>query len=253
MSFRVVIPARYASTRLPGKPLLDIAGKPMLQHVWERAMASGAERVIIATDDARIATAAEGFGAEVCMTDARHGSGTERLAEVAGSLGDADEQVYVNMQGDEPLLPPALVRQAADDLLAHADADIATLASRIEDADTLFDSAAVKVVCDARGYALYFSRAPVPWHRDGFADGARSLPDGVHYLRHIGLYAYRVGYLRVHAGLPVGAAERAESLEQLRALHAGRRIHVAEALQAPGPGVDTARDLERVRARLAAA
>ncbi len=252
MSFRVVIPARYASTRLPGKPLLDIAGKPMLQHVWERACESGAEAVFVATDDARVADAATAFGAEVCMTDTAHRSGSERLLEVADSKREPDERVYVNVQGDEPMLPPALIRQAADDLLAHPQADIATLASAIEDADTLFDPMVVKVVCDGQGFALYFSRAPVPWDRDGFAGGARVLPAAHGYRRHIGLYAYRVGYLRAHATLPVSHAERAENLEQLRALHAGRRIHVADALQAPGPGVDTADDLERVRRLMAA-
>ena len=253
MSFRVVIPARYASTRLPGKPLLDIVGKPMLQHVWERARESGAETVIVATDDQRVAEAATGFGAEVCMTRADHQSGTERLAEVASVMAEPDDPVYVNVQGDEPLLPPALIRQAAENLLANVEADIATLAGVIDDAETLFDPAAVKVVCDGRGFALYFSRAPVPWDRDAFAGGARVLPAGRHYRRHIGIYAYRVAYLRAHAGLPVSPAERAENLEQLRALHAGRRIHVADALQTPGPGVDTPHDLARVRGLMSAA
>lgn len=253
MSFRVVIPARYASTRLPGKPLLDIAGKPMLQHVWERACESGAEAVFIATDDRRVAEAATAFGAEVCMTSADHRSGTERLAEVAGAKSEPDERVYVNVQGDEPLLPPVLIRQAANNLLANPQADIATLAGVIDDAETLFDPAAVKVVCDGSGFALYFSRAPVPWDRDAFADGARVLPSGHCYRRHIGIYAYRVGYLRAHAGLPVPHAELAENLEQLRALHAGRRIHVADAVQTPGPGVDTADDLARVRRLMSAA
>ena len=253
MSFRVVIPARYASTRLPGKPLLDIAGKPMLQHVWERACRSGAESVFIATDDPRIVDVAQSFGAQVCMTGAHHRSGTERLAEVAEQQGEPDDRVYVNVQGDEPLLAPELVRQTAEDLLAHPDADIATLAGTIDDADTLFDAAAVKVVTDAGGYALYFSRAPIPWDRDAFAGDARVLPPGHGYRRHIGLYAYRVRYLREHATLPPAWCEQAENLEQLRALHAGRRIHVADAIVPPGPGVDTAEDLDRVRRLVAGA
>ena len=247
MRFRVVIPARYASTRLPGKPLLLIAGKPMLQHVWERACESGAEAVFIATDDRRVAEAAQAFGATVVVTSPSHRSGTERLAEVAVINAEPDDHVYVNVQGDEPLLPPALIRQAAADLLAHPEADIATLAGVIDSAEALFDPAVVKVVCDHRGYALYFSRAPIPWDRDAFAGGARLLPQTGLYRRHIGLYAYRVAYLHAHAGLPESAAEQAENLEQLRALQAGRRIHVADAVVAPGPGVDTPQDLEHVR------
>ncbi len=252
MSFCVVIPARYAATRLPGKPLLDIAGKPMIQHVYERAVESGAETVIVATDDARVQAAAEGFGARVCMTSSQHRSGTDRLAEVVDQLGLDDEQVVVNLQGDEPLMPPAVIQQVADNLATHPGAGMATVCSRITTAAELFDPHAVKVVMDAEGMAVYFSRAAIPWDRDAFASTTEELPARSEHYRHIGLYAYRAGFLRRYVDWPSCHLEEMESLEQLRVLWHGQRIHVAEAMETPPAGVDTERDLEAVRARLAA-
>ncbi|MGE0081873.1 MAG: 3-deoxy-manno-octulosonate cytidylyltransferase [Thiohalomonadaceae bacterium] len=247
MSFRVIIPARYASTRLPGKPLLDIAGKPMLQHVFERALESGAAEVVIATDDNRIRAAAEAFGAPVCMTAAHHRSGSERLAEVVAQLGYGSDEVIVNLQGDEPLMPPALLRQVAAGLMEHPAAPMATLCTPIDTARELFDPNVVKVVTDAQGYALYFSRAPIPWDRDAQAARPGELPAGVKHYRHLGIYAYRAGFLARYVGTPACELETRESLEQLRVLWMGEKIHVAEAAALPGPGVDTPADLEKVR------
>lgn len=249
--FRVAIPARYASTRLPGKPLLTIAGRPMIEHVWRLACASGASEVLIATDDARIRAAAEGFGAEVVMTRADHASGTDRLAEVAEARGWPDAAIIVNVQGDEPLLPPDLVRRTAAALAGHPQAGIATLAAPLA-AHELFDPNAVKVVCAADGRALYFSRAPIPWDRDRFATGARDPDPALAYLRHIGLYAYRAGVLRAYPRLAPSPFERAESLEQLRALWHGIGIQVLVTDPAPPAGIDTRADFERVAAVLAA-
>ncbi len=253
MNFSVIIPARYDSSRLPGKVLADIQGRPMVQHVYERALRSGAASVLVATDDKRVKAACEGFGAEVVMTGASHRSGTDRLAEAARVIGESAERIVVNVQGDEPLLPSSLIRQVAANLDAHKDADVATLCQRIAHHDELFDPHVVKVVADAQGYALYFSRAPIPWHRDEFMADEISLPADSMHLRHIGLYAYRVSYLEYFASHAPCALELAESLEQLRALHGGHRIHVAEALEAPGHGVDTQADLERVRELIAQA
>jgi 3-deoxy-manno-octulosonate cytidylyltransferase (CMP-KDO synthetase) len=250
-TFRVVIPARYASTRLPGKPLVEIAGRPMLAHVHARACESGAAEVLIATDDARIAEAATRFGATVCMTATTHTSGTERLAEVAEQRGWPDDALVVNLQGDEPCMPPTLIAQVAEDLAAHDRASCATLAAPIRDAQTLFDPNVVKVVCDAEGYALYFSRAPIPWARDAFAAAPGVLPDQDIWLRHIGLYAYRAGLLRRYRKLTTAPLEAIEALEQLRLLWHGLPIHLAAACHEPGPGVDTPEDLARVRAALA--
>lgn len=253
MRFKVIIPARYASTRLPGKPLRELAGKTMLQHVFERACASGAEQVIIATDDERIRRAAHAFGAEVCMTSEAHASGTDRLAEAAGQLGLADDEIVVNLQGDEPLMPPALIRQAAETLAAHPEASVATVCAPINSAEELFDAHVAKVIMDSQGNALYFSRAPIPWQRAAFSRSKRELPpDGGHY-RHIGLYAYRVGFLQQFVTWPVCALEQAESLEQLRVLWNGHKIHVAPACATPGPGVDTEQDLTRAHELLLAA
>ncbi|HEB93294.1 MAG TPA: 3-deoxy-manno-octulosonate cytidylyltransferase [Gammaproteobacteria bacterium] len=252
MSFCVVIPARYAATRLPGKPLLDIAGKPMIQHVHERAQESGAESVIIATDDSRVQVAAEGFGARVCMTSSEHRSGTDRLAEVVDQLGLDDGRVVVNLQGDEPLMPPAVIHQVADNLTLHPVAGMATVCCRITTAAELFDPHVVKVVMDAKGMAVYFSRAAIPWDRDAFASTTETLPVRSAHYRHIGLYAYRAGFLRQYVDWPSCHLEDMESLEQLRALWHGQRIHVAEAVETPPAGVDTVRDLEIVRARLGA-
>lgn len=251
MGFVVVIPARYASTRLPGKPLRPIAGRPMIEHVWRRASASSADEVIVATDDVRIAETAEAFGARVCMTDPAHPSGTDRLAEVARRLGFDDGRILVNVQGDEPLLPPTLIDQVAADLAAHPDTAIATLCEPIENTDELFDPNTVKVVLDAAGHALYFSRAAVPWSRRDFAGDQRVLPAGRLHYRHVGLYAYRAGYLRRFVVWGACTLERLESLEQLRALWHGDRIRCGIAVEKPGPGVDDEDGLARVERILA--
>jgi 3-deoxy-manno-octulosonate cytidylyltransferase (CMP-KDO synthetase) len=246
-AFHVVIPARYASTRLPGKPLLEIAGRPMIWHVHRRALESGADDVVIATDDRRIADTAEAFGARVCMTSPDHASGTDRIAEAAQAAGWPGDAIVVNLQGDEPLMPPALLAQVADALEARPEADTATLAVPLDAADQLFDPNVVKVVRDRRDMALYFSRATIPWKRDLFRPDAAPTPawtDGV--LRHLGIYAYRAGFLARYAGLPVSPLEVDESLEQLRILWNGGRIVVAIASAAPPAGVDTPTDLEKV-------
>ena len=248
MGFKVVIPARYASTRLPGKPLLKIAGKPMIQHVYECALNSGAERIIIATEDDRIAQAATSFSAEVCLTSADHQSGSERIAEVCRRYGWSKDTIVVNLQGDEPRMPAALLKQVAVDMEAHPAASVTTLAFPIKSRTALFDPHVVKVVTDSSGYALYFSRAPVPWHRDEFLHERSLLPADACYLRHIGLYAYRAGFLQQYVEWAPSWLERAESLEQLRVLWYGGRIHVSEALETPGHGVDTADDIRRMEA-----
>lgn len=251
MTFRVVIPARYPSTRLPGKPLRMLAGKPMVQHVYERACASGAAEVIVATDDDRVVQACLAFGAPVLMTDPNHPSGTDRLAEVAALCGWNDEQIVVNVQGDEPLLPPANVAQAAQLLVADAGAAIATLATPICSVHEFMDPNAVKVVVAANGRALYFSRAPIPWPRDTAPAGFGSQTSFGAALRHVGLYAYRVGALRQLAAWAPSPLETAERLEQLRAMENGLAIAVAVAVEAPGPGVDTEADALAVERLLA--
>jgi 3-deoxy-manno-octulosonate cytidylyltransferase (CMP-KDO synthetase) len=249
-AFKVVIPARYASTRLPGKPLRELAGRTMLQHVCERANESSAEEVIIATDDNRVADAARGFNATVCMTSTEHTSGTERLAEVVETLGWGDDTLVVNLQGDEPLMPPDLIDQVATDLAGHEGASMTTLAYPLESTENETDPHIVKVVLDRAGYALYFSRAPIPWHRDPAETG--SGVGGVNpVLHHIGLYAYRAGFLRHFGELEHSPLEIFEKLEQLRALWHGKKIHVGITAEVPGPGVDTEEDLARV-ARLMA-
>lgn len=247
MSFIAVVPARRASTRLPDKPLLDICGKPMVVRTAERARASSARRVVVATDDARIVAACASHGLEALLTRAEHPSGTDRLAEVAQQLQLPDDTVLVNVQGDEPLIEPALIDAVADMLLRDPVAAMATCASPITDARTLFNPHAVKVVCDAVGHALYFSRAPIPWARDAFAQDRDALPPGLNALHHIGLYAYRAGFLRSFSELPQGPLERWESLEQLRALENGHAIAVHITAAQPAAGVDTPEDLERVR------
>lgn len=249
MKFRVVIPARYASSRLPGKPLADIGGRPMVVRVAERALASGAEEAIIATDDARVQQAVEAAGFRALMTSAGHASGTDRLAEVVEMLDCADDDIIVNVQGDEPLIAPALIRECALCLTLHERAAVATLAHPIFSAEEFRNPNVVKVVTDGQGYALYFSRAMIPWPRDAFAGGEAdsSFPEGLPVLRHIGLYAYRAKFLREFASLAPSPLERFEMLEQLRALWHGYRIAVAVTPEAPGPGVDTPEDLERVR------
>jgi 3-deoxy-manno-octulosonate cytidylyltransferase (CMP-KDO synthetase) len=248
-AFIAVIPARYASTRLPGKPLLEIAGEPMVTHVWRRARQSAASRVVVATDDARIREALAPCGAEVVMTRADHPSGTDRLAEVAERLGLADEAVLVNVQGDEPLIPPTLIDQVARRLFDDPEASIATLAEPISDVETLFNPNVVKVVRALSGRALYFSRAPIPWDREAFAARPEWLETDA-WLRHIGLYAYRAGFLADYRDWPPAPLEQLEQLEQLRALQHGHAIQVALAAAPNPPGVDTLEDLARVRERL---
>src|SRR5690554_356019 len=249
MGFIVVIPARYASSRLPGKPLLDIAGKPMMQHVWERACESQATDVYIATDHADIAKAAKAFDAKVCMTKSSHESGTDRLQEVASQLGLDEQQVIVNVQGDEPLIPPAVINQVAALMEADNTPQMATLYEHIQQAEHVFDANVVKLVEDNKGNALYFSRAPIPWHRDGFAQ-SQALPQGIDYKRHIGIYAYRASLLNQFVGWPISPLEAIEKLEQLRVLSQGISIKVQKACQAIPAGVDTMQDLQAVRALL---
>lgn len=268
MQFIVIIPARLASTRLPNKPLLDIAGKPMLQWVWERARSSAASRVIVATDDQRVADVVAAFGGEVCMTKSTHESGTDRIQEVAEKLALDDEQIIVNVQGDEPLIPSVVINQVAQNLASSERAGIATLAKRIRMRDEVFNRNVVKVVVDNTLHALYFSRAPIPWDREAWngetwdreawnentiasnATAATKLSS--EWARHIGIYAYRASFLHNFVRWPVGRLERLEKLEQLRALENGVAIHVDESWEEIPPGVDTAEDLERVRRFLSA-
>ena len=246
--FTVLIPARYASTRLPGKPLADIAGKPMVVRVAERARESGAARVVVATDDARVHDVVVAHGVTACMTRADHPTGTDRLAEAADQLGLADDAIVVNVQGDEPLLDAALIQDMATLLAARPDAAIATACHPIGDVAEAFNPNVVKVVLDAAGYALYFSRATIPWARDAFRDSPGALPPGLPLYRHYGLYAYRVAFLRAFPGLAPAPIERFEALEQLRALWHGYRIAVQVTHGTPAPGIDTPEDLARVRA-----
>jgi 3-deoxy-manno-octulosonate cytidylyltransferase (CMP-KDO synthetase) len=250
--FRVVIPARYASSRLPGKPLRTIAGRPMIQHVLERAGAAGAREIVVATDDERIAVVCRACGADVEMTSAAHPSGTDRLAEVALRRGWADGDIVVNVQGDEPLLAPANVAQVAALLAATPLAAIATLATPVLSQEEFLDSNAVKVVRDSAGLALYFSRAPLPWPRDAALAATWGAAAWGGALRHVGIYAYRVSGLRTLAAMAPTPLETTERLEQLRALENGLRIAVAVAISPPGPGVDTEADLVRVESLLAA-
>lgn len=243
MAFVVVIPARYASSRLPGKPLADIAGKTMVQRVYEQAVASGAQRVVVATDDQRVADAVQHFGGEVCMTSPQHNSGTERLAEVVDALGLAPETVVVNVQGDEPFIPPVIIRQVADNLAAQQKAQMATLAVPLNSAAEIGNPNIVKVVCDRHGYALYFSRASIPFDRDAAFTAELSR----HYRRHIGIYAYRAAFIKRYISWPVSELEQLECLEQLRVLWQGEAIHVDLARQIPAVGVDTPADLEHAR------
>ncbi|MFO8046768.1 MAG: 3-deoxy-manno-octulosonate cytidylyltransferase [Halomonas sp.] len=250
--FIAVIPARFASSRLPGKPLAQIAGQPMVAHVWRRACESRATRVVVATDDARIETALAELGAEVLMTRPDHPTGTDRLAEVADRLGLADDAVLVNVQGDEPLIPATLIDQVADRLFDDPEASIATLAETISDVETLFNPNVVKVVRALSGRALYFSRAPLPWDREAWdRDAFAARPERLEidaWLRHIGLYAYRAGFLAEYGDWTPSPLEHLEHLEQLRALHYGHAIQVALAREPHPAGVDTVEDLARVRA-----
>src|SRR3984957_18197456 len=249
--YRGVIPARFGSTRLPGKPLLTLGGKPMIQRVYECARRSGARQVIVATDDERIAQVARGFGAEVRMTASTLASGTDRVAAVAMGEQWVDTDIVVNVQGDEPLMPEALIDQVAAELAAHPAADIATLAVALQSVSVLLDPNVAKVVTDLQRRALYFSRAPIPWARDSAPAGLASQCSHAGARRHLGIYAYRVSALRRIAAQPPGEHELLEQLEQLRALDHGMDIRVADALVAPGIEVNTAADLERVEALLA--
>jgi len=247
MSFIAVVPARMASTRLPDKPLIDLCGKPMVVRTAERALASAAERVLVATDDRRVQAVAQAHGLEALLTRNDHPSGTDRLAEVVERLDLEDDTVLVNVQGDEPLIDPGLIDAVARLLRDDARAAMATCASRIADPHALFNPNVVKVVCNAAGRALYFSRAPIPWARDAFAHDRAALPAHFDALHHIGLYAYRAGFLKRFGSLPRGPLERWESLEQLRALENGHAIAVHLTPTHPAAGVDTPEDLERVR------
>lgn len=250
MEFRVIIPARYASVRFPGKVLADIGGKSMLQLVYEQAMASGAESVMIATDDERIRKVAEQFGATVCMTSQEHKSGTERLAEAVVAMGYLEDEIIVNVQADEPLVPPVVIRQVAEDLEKYENARVATLYEPIQSAQELFDPNHVKVLMNKRGYALYFSRAPVPWDREHFKLNVDKLKNDVisgNHFRHVGIYAYRVGFLQEYMEWESSPIEELERLEQLRVLWNGGRVHLTQAKETVPADVNTEADLEIVR------
>lgn len=243
--FHIVIPARYASSRFPGKPLVEINGKPMLQHVYEVAKTSSAKTVVIATDDSRIFEVASTFSDHVLMTSDRHPSGTDRLAEVCQLMKWQEDEIVVNLQGDEPLTPIVLLDQVANNLHNHTKASIATLTTPIETTEDLNDPNIVKVVADHQGYALYFSRATIPFQRD-----KKAIKLAEFYQRHLGIYAYRVAFLRDYTNLPCCELEDLEKLEQLRAMYYGHRIHTQLAEALPGPGIDTPEDLDRVKALL---
>jgi len=249
MSFKVVIPARYASSRLSGKPLADIAGKPMVVRVAERAALSGASEILVATDHEDVRVAVERHGFYAVMTRPDHPSGTDRIAEVAAKRGWEDDTLVVNVQGDEPFIDPGLIDQVVRELAADADAAVATACHAIGRPDEFLNPNVVKVVCDARGHAAYFSRAPIPWPRDAFAVERTRLPDGLPAKRHIGIYAYRCGFLRRYQALSPSPLETFEALEQLRVLWHGFRVRVAETQLAPEAGVDTPDDLQRARQR----
>lgn len=249
MTFKIVIPARYASSRLPGKPLADIAGKPMVVRVAERALRSSASEVLVATDHEEVFMAVERLGFMAVMTRVDHLSGTDRIAEVVAQRGWDDEDLIVNVQGDEPFIEPELIDRVARELAADPDAAIATACHPIAGVDEFINPNVVKVVCDIRGYARYFSRAPIPWPRDAFAVDRKLLPDNLPARRHIGIYAYRCGFLRRYSTLSPSPLERHEALEQLRVLWHGFRIRVADVDHSPEAGVDTPEDLQRARQR----
>ena len=245
MAYTIVIPARFASTRFPGKPLEKLAGKPIIQHVHECAKRSKASHIIIATDDERIAKSAEEFGADVCMTSDLHASGTERINEVITQRNIADNEIIVNLQGDEPLMPATCLDQVAELLGNDDSAVMATLSSPIETPDDIFNSNIVKVVRDKDKRALYFSRAPIPWQRGEFDKNTSDLSIEFNWQRHIGLYAYRAAYIKEYISLAPGPLEKIESLEQLRILWHGGKIIVDEAAEIPGPGIDTKEELQK--------
>ncbi len=244
--FKVVIPARFGSTRLPGKPLLNIAGKPMIAHVCQKAVEAEADEVVVATDDQRIFDSVTALGLKVVMTDANHQSGTERITEVAETRGWADDEIIVNLQGDEPLIPPAYIKEVALALGNQQQAGIATLAAEITDSEEIFNPNAVKVVLNHKGYALYFSRAAIPWDRNAFSAKGGAPSHAMPYLRHIGMYAYTVKFLKDYCSWQASELEAVESLEQLRILWYGQQILVKTVAKAPEAGVDTQADLERV-------
>jgi len=246
LNFKVVIPARFGSSRLPGKPLLPIAGKPMIVHVCERALEANANQVVVATDDERILKTVTDLGLQAVMTRADHQSGTERIAEVASIYGWQEDDVIVNLQGDEPLIPSAYIRDVALALAFQQKAGIATLAAKITDAEEIFNPNAVKVVLDKNGYAMYFSRAPIPWERDTFQASTGQPSNRMSHLRHIGMYAYRVGFLQRYCSWQPSILESIEALEQLRILWHGESILVNVVPKTPPAGVDTQADLDRV-------
>ncbi|MGB1239710.1 MAG: 3-deoxy-manno-octulosonate cytidylyltransferase [Pseudomonadales bacterium] len=252
MAFSVIIPARFGSTRFPGKPLVEIAGVSMVRRVYEQAQQSDAQKIVVATDDERIFNEVKAFGGEVCMTRTDHLSGTDRLQEVVAQYGFTEDEIVVNVQGDEPMIPPALINQVAANLADNSSAAISTLSEAIESVETLLDPNAVKVLSDVNGMALYFSRAAIPWPRDAFAASKQQMPQGFAWQRHIGIYAYRVAFLHKYVTWPSAAIEQVESLEQLRALYQGEKIHVAEACQAQPAGIDTPEDLARLERLLSA-
>jgi 3-deoxy-manno-octulosonate cytidylyltransferase (CMP-KDO synthetase) len=247
MKFIVIIPARYGSSRFPGKPLADLAGTPMVVRVAQQAAKSGASEVIVATDHADIAGAVEQAGYDAVMTRRDHATGTDRLAEVVARRRYGPRSIVVNVQGDEPLIEPALIRRVAENLASHREAHIATACHPLRDPAELANPNIVKVVLDNSGLALYFSRAPIPYARDAFADGIRAIPKQLPVYRHLGIYAYRVSFLSAFKRLKATAIEQFEALEQLRALAHGFRISVAVTRTAPHPGIDTPQDLERVQ------
>lgn len=248
MDFRVIIPARYASSRLPGKMLMDIHGKPMIQHVYERALASGAESVVIATDDPRICKVAEGFDATVCMTSPEHPSGTDRIAEAVIAMGYSENDIIVNLQGDEPLIPPVVISQVAEDLEKFTNARVTTLYEPIKTVKELFDTNIVKVVMNERGYALYFSRAPIAWDRDHLTIPPTKTQtiEGPHF-RHVGIYAFRASFLQEYTEWGACRLEEMEKLEQLRVLWNGGRVHLTQAQETVPIDVNTQEDLEIIR------
>jgi len=246
MEFRIIIPARYDSTRLPGKVLADIHGKPMLQHVYERAMESGADSVVIATDSAKVSKVAQSFGAKVCMTSSEHRSGAERIAEAALALDYAPDEIIVNVQADQPFILPQGIRQVAEDLEKYDNVKISSICERITRGEDLFNPAVVKVVLNWRNYAVYFSRAPIPWDITQFKTPDKAEPSDQHY-KHIGLYAYRVSFLQEYIQWPLSPLEQMESLEQLRILWNGSRMHIVISKDRFPPEVNTPEDLEKIK------
>ena len=248
--YKIVIPARYGSSRLPGKPLINLAGKPMIQHVYERALATGVSDIVIATDDERIRAVAAGFGAEVVMTSPDHENGTERIAEVARVKGWGDDSVIVNLQGDEPLIPQSLIELTAKGLIDHPQAGMSSVCTPLQHDEDAFNPNVVKVVLDREQFAMYFSRASIPWDRDTYKVSTEKMTSKMPVFRHIGMYGYRVSFLRQYTSMEPCVLETTESLEQLRALWYGVKIHMSVIAEAPGHGVDTDADVARVEALL---